>query len=90
MIGPDYNQIPKKSRLAGARAVQKAVSEGKAKEILVAKDAESKIIAKVLLLAEERGIKVVWVSGKQQLGEYCGISVGASCCALLDSTDFKQ
>ena len=85
MIGPSFGQIPKRNKVAGVRAVSRAIAEGSAKKILVAKDAETKIITEVLLLAEEKGIEVVWVARMKELGEYCGISVGASCCAVLES-----
>jgi large subunit ribosomal protein L7A len=87
MLGPDYDHIPKKNKVAGAKAVSKAIAGGLARKILVAQDAEMKIITDVLDLAKENDVEIVWVSTMKELGEYCSISVGASCCAILEGNN---
>ncbi len=83
MIGPAYAQIPKKIKIAGAKAASKAISRGSAQKVLIAKDADAKIVANVVMMAKENNVEIVWVASMKQLGEYCNIGVGASCCVLL-------
>ncbi|HHY12318.1 MAG TPA: 50S ribosomal protein L7ae-like protein [Firmicutes bacterium] len=85
MVGPAYGQISKKYKIAGVRAALKAIDRGLVSKVLVAEDAEARVVADVLAKAKENNIEIIWVSSMRQLGEYCSISVGASCCALLKS-----
>ncbi len=83
MVGPTYRRIPKKYKIPGAKAVLKAIDQGLVALVLVAQDAEAHVVADVLEKAKERNVRVDWVPTMKQLGEYCGINVGASCCAIL-------
>lgn len=83
MTGSTYGRIPKKYKVPGAKSVLKAIDQGLVAQILVAQDADLRVVAGVLEKAKERNIKVEWVPTMKELGEFCGINVGASCCAIL-------
>jgi large subunit ribosomal protein L7A len=83
MVGSMYSQVPKKYKVPGAKAVLKAMDKGIVAQVLVAEDAEAHVLAGVLARAKALDIEINWVSSMKQLGEYCGINVGASCCAIL-------
>lgn len=85
MVGPVYTQIPKKYKVPGAKAVLKAIDKGIVAQVLVAEDAETHVVSDVLARAKQMDIEVNWVSSMKELGEFCGINVGASCCAILKS-----
>ena len=85
MVGPAYSRVPKKYKIAGVRAVLKAINKKLAAKVFVAEDAEIKVVAEVLRRAKEDNIEIIWVSTMTKLGEFCSIGVGASCCVLLKS-----
>lgn len=82
-MSPAYEHVPKRRKVVGARAVTKAMSRGSVEKVLVAQDADMKVLRDVLNLAKQSEIEIAWVLNMKELGEYCGISVGASCCAIL-------
>ena len=79
--------MPRKDRVAGVRSAERAVLSGRAKCVLVARDAEERITKRLLSLCKERGVKVEFVETMKELGESCGLGVGASCCAILEAPD---
>ncbi len=85
MIGSRYSRIPKKHKIAGVRSVSKALENGLVAKIFVAEDAKKDVVTDVLSRAEALNVEIIWVPSMRQLGEFCGINVGASCCALLKS-----
>ncbi|HHY70042.1 MAG TPA: ribosomal L7Ae/L30e/S12e/Gadd45 family protein [Bacillota bacterium] len=82
-MSPAYDKVPKRRKVIGAKSVERALSKSLLDKVLVAKDAEERVISDVLILAEQSGVEIVWVSNMMELGEYCGIGVGASCCGIL-------
>ena len=51
--------------------------------VFVANDAESRVTAPVLELAERQAIEIVRVETMTDLGQHCGIDVGTACAAQL-------
>ncbi len=75
--------MPKKDRVAGVRSVERAILSSAAKKVLVALDADDKVTKRILLLCRQKGVPVEMVPSMREIGESCGLRVGASCCALL-------
>ncbi len=75
--------VPRKDRVAGVRSTERAVQTGSAGKVLVARDAEEKVTKRLVALCKEKGIEVGIVDSMRELGESCGLRVGASCCAVL-------
>lgn len=73
----------KKERVAGAKAAYKAVMQGLAARVYVARDAEERVVKDLLEACRDRGVEVVYVDSMRELGEFCGLRVGASACAIL-------
>lgn len=72
-----------KKTIIGTKQTVKAIHRGIVTEIIIAQDAEERIIAPVLEEARLRDIKVTLVDSKKSLGEACGIEVSATVVALL-------
>ncbi|HLR09179.1 MAG TPA: 50S ribosomal protein L7ae-like protein [Bacillota bacterium] len=66
----------------GLKQTLKAMKNGEASEVIVAKDADSYIIEQVIELADELDIPYQYVDSKRKLGAACGIDVGASTVAI--------
>ncbi|MEX0974423.1 MAG: ribosomal L7Ae/L30e/S12e/Gadd45 family protein [Bacillota bacterium] len=75
--------MPRKDRVAGVRSTERAVQTLSARKVLVAKDAEERVTKRIVLLCKEKGVEVGFVPSMKELGESCGLRVGASCCAVL-------
>ena len=70
--------------MIGTKQTTKAVEQGIARELYVAKDADPKITAKVVSLSRRSGIPIHYVDTMKQLGKACGIEVGAAMVAVVD------
>jgi large subunit ribosomal protein L7A len=67
----------------GTKQTVKALKEGNVQELVVASDAEPKVIAKVVEVAQELNVPVLYVDSMKKLGKACGIEVGASTVAII-------
>ena len=69
--------------VAGAKAVEKALQNDLAQRVLVARDAEERVVRNLLEVCKKKGIEVEYAATMQELGEFCGLRVGAAACAVL-------
>ena len=71
-----------KKTIIGTKQAVKAIRAGIVIEIIIAQDAEERIIAPVMEEAVLHGIQVTHVDSKERLGHACGIQVGAAVVAI--------
>ena len=71
------------NRRVGAKQVMRAISEGRATRVFIARDAEPGIVQPVVLATEAQGVEIIWVDSMRKLGDACAIDVAASVAALL-------
>lgn len=71
-----------KKTIIGTKQTVKAIKSGVVKEVVIAKDAEQKLIDPVIWEAAQHGIQVSYVDSRGKLGLACGIQVGASVVAI--------
>ncbi|ARK28507.1 50S ribosomal protein L7ae-like protein [Halalkalibacter krulwichiae] len=71
-----------KDLVIGTKQTLKALDEGHVSEVIIAKDAEFRVIYKVEALAKAKDIPLLYVDSMKQLGKACGIEVGAATVAL--------
>lgn len=84
--------MPKRLTTASARAVGtrqtlKALEGDRARIVFLARDAEERIVSPVEELCRQRGVEYVHVDTMRELGQYCGINVGAATAAILHGAD---
>lgn len=78
-----YEKVKQATKtIIGTKQAVKAIKSGRAKEIIVAQDAEERVTQPVIALAEEYGIPVDYVQSRKELGKACGIQVGAAVVAI--------
>lgn len=70
-------------KLVGVNQVRKAVLNKKAQAVFIAEDAERRVLAPILDICNTTGVEIIRVPTMKQLGNACGIEVGASVAALL-------
>ncbi|THE12145.1 50S ribosomal protein L7ae-like protein [Bacillus timonensis] len=73
-----------KKIIIGTKQTVKALQTDMVSEIVVAEDADRRVINKVLQLAEEQQIPITKVDSMKKLGKACGIEVGASTVAIIN------
>mgnify|MGYP001404350296 CR=1 FL=1 len=69
--------------VVGSKQATKSLKKGEVKELLIASDADPKILKDLLDLAEERKVPVKEAGTMRDLGKTFGINVGASAVAIL-------
>lgn len=75
----------------GTNETTKAVDRGQAKLVAIALDVDPpEIVMHLPELCEEKGVKYVYVSSKQKLGQSCGINTQASTAAIIEPGEGKQ
>lgn len=73
-----------RKKVIGTKQTTKALDRGIAQVVFVAEDADDHLKAPLLDKCREKGVEVVLVSSMKELGEACGIEVGAASAALLE------
>ena len=73
-----------KRTVAGAKQIRKSMTSGKAKCVYLALDADPAITEPLLTLSQQCDIPAHWVKSMINLGEACGIEVGAAAAAAID------
>ncbi|BAQ09187.1 ribosomal protein HS6-type [Bacillus sp. OxB-1] len=71
-----------KKTIIGTKQTVKAIRAGDVIEVIVAKDAEGRVVNPVLDAAESHGVPVNYVESREKLGDACGIQVGAAVVAI--------
>ena len=71
------------SKAVGTKETMKAVENGRAAAVFVAKDAERRVVDSVYQLCLQKGVALIEVDTMQELGKQCKIAVAAAACAVL-------
>ena len=77
-------KIDKNKVIAGAKQLRKAMEKGTVKCVCLAKNADPAITEPLAQQCAARGLSCYWVSSMRELGEVCGIDVGAAAAAVVD------
>jgi large subunit ribosomal protein L7A len=70
-------------KIVGAKQTIKTIKSGRAAAVYIAKDAESKVTIPVEDLCKENNVEIIHVTTMRELGQICGIDVGAATAALI-------
>lgn len=70
-------------KVVGLKQTVRAVEDGTAEKVFLARDASPDIYNKVVTLCSVNNVKVEYVDSMKQLGEVCRIDVSAAVAALL-------
>ena len=69
-------------KIIGARQTLKAVEKGIAQIVYIAEDADSRIVNPIYDLCIKNGLAVERIATMQELGNACGISIGAAAATV--------
>ncbi|SDX91530.1 ribosomal L7Ae/L30e/S12e/Gadd45 family protein [Paenibacillus sp. CF384] len=67
----------------GSKQTTKMVEQGLATEVYVAQDTDPRLKNSIVRLCESSGVPIIWSESMKDLGETCGIEVGAAMAAVI-------
>jgi large subunit ribosomal protein L7A len=70
--------------IIGTKQTVKAMLTMNVLEVIIAEDADRRVLNKVVQIASEKDIPVTRVESMKKLGKACGIEVGAAAVAITD------
>lgn len=78
-----YEKVERaKKTIIGTKQTVKAIRAGIVTAVIIAQDAEERVVAPVKEEATLHSIQVTYVDSKEKLGNACGIQVGAAVVAI--------
>ena len=69
--------------VVGAKQIRKALTAGSASFVYLAKNADPAITEPLLALCQHNSVAFAWVKSMTDLGQACGIEVGAAAAAIV-------
>ena len=83
---PQCGSLPdlqKEKVVVGAKQLRKAMHSGRAQQVFLAENADPAITGPILEMCSNLSIRFTWVRSMTELGQACGIEVGAAAAAVV-------
>ena len=77
------SKLQSPNKVIGLKQSRKAIKEGLASTVFLARDAEERVTEPIIQLCREQGVEIVYADTMHALGEVCGIEVGAAVAVVL-------
>ena len=77
------NELEHTDKVVGVKQVRRALAAGRVKRLYLARDADPQLTEPLERQAREQGVEAVWFDSMKELGQDCGIAVGAAVAAIL-------
>ena len=77
------NDLEHSSKVVGVKQVRRALANGTAQRLYLARDAAPHLTQALEEQAGHQGVETVWADSMRELGRACGIAVGAAAAAEL-------
>ena len=78
------HDFTRKKVVVGAKQLRKALQSGRARYVFLAENADPAITEPLEEMCGKRNIQIAWVPTMAELGQKCGIEVGAAAAAVID------
>ena len=78
------SQLTHKRVVVGSKQLRKALEAGRARYVFLARNADPAITEPIEAMCQRRSVAYTWVSSMLELGQACGIDVGAAAAAAVD------
>ena len=76
-------ELKQAQKVVGRKQARRALRDGRAKKIYIARDADPRILQPLVQEAVRAGVRVEPAENMKLLGEACGIAVGAAIAAVV-------
>lgn len=70
-------------KVVGTKQAKRAILNSEVQKMVIAKDADQRLINEIIQLCAENSIEVIYFDSKKELGKACGIDVSAASAAIL-------
>ncbi len=81
------SELQHAAKVVGVKQVRRALSDGRAKRLYLAQDADPQLTQPLERQAQEQGVETVRVQSMRALGKACGVAVGAAVAATTRSAE---
>ncbi|HZH58637.1 MAG TPA: 50S ribosomal protein L7ae-like protein [Metabacillus sp.] len=79
-----YDKVSQANEIiVGTKQSVKALLNNNVKEVVIAEDADERVVQKVVQTAEQQQVPLIKVESMKKLGKACGIEVGAAAVAII-------
>ena len=82
--GKVLSELAGKRTVVGAKQLRKALNSGAARRVFLARNADPALTEPIEALCLQKSVAYVWVKSMSELGQACGIDVGAAAAAALE------
>ena len=79
----DLPELTRSKTVVGAKQLRKALSNGTAKAVFLARNADPALTEPIEEMCLRNSIACTWVPSMTDLGKACGIEVGAAAAAIV-------
>ena len=76
-------QLSGSSKAVGAKQIRKALNAGIARRVFLARNADPALTEPLAVLCQQKQVEFIWIRTMKDLGNACGIEVGAAAAAVL-------
>ena len=76
--------LREKKTVVGAKQLKKALEKGTAQQVFLAENADPALTEPLEALCLQNHVQCAWIHSMQDLGNACGIDVGAAAAAVVD------
>ena len=80
----DLAELKKNKVVVGAKQLRKALQNGRAKAVFIAKNADPFLTEPLTALCNQNHVQINWIDTMLDLGAACGIDVGAAAAAVVE------
>ena len=77
------NELTGAPKVVGVKQVRRALANGRAKRLYLARDADPQLTQPLADQARAQGVEAVWLDSMKALGWDCGIAVGTAAAAVI-------
>ena len=77
------NELKNSPKVVGIKQLRKALGRNAVRTVFLARDADPALTEPLEALARESAVPVEWISDMKELGQACGIAVGAAAAGIL-------
>ena len=79
-----FPDLCKQRVVVGSKQLRKAVAAGRARYVFLAENADPAITEPLARMCSQSNIQIAWVRTMAELGQKCGIEVGAAAAAVVN------
>lgn len=77
------HRLKTQRKVVGAKQTARVLEKNQAEVVYVAKDADERVVRRVLELAKEQDVPIVMVETMKQLGEACNVEVKTALAVVI-------